>query len=94
MDDRTPDLYQCRPVWLAGSEWNGHHTAKFSRCHSLGADYAPLTYLAEPIRLFSSMFSFWLNSPDVEYVGTVYFGSVAEQILAGSILQVFIFVPA
>jgi Uncharacterized membrane protein (homolog of Drosophila rhomboid) len=60
-----------------------------------GADYAPLTYLAEPIRLFSSMFfHFGLIHLMLNMWALYIFGSVAEQIFGRSILQVFIFVPA
>ena len=46
-----------------------------------GADYAPLTYLAEPIRLFSSMFfHFGLIHLMLNMWALYIFGSVAEQI--------------
>ena len=46
-----------------------------------GADYAPLTYLAEPIRLFSSMFfHFGLIHLMLNMWALYIFGSVAEQL--------------
>ncbi|TQR62338.1 rhomboid family intramembrane serine protease [Acinetobacter sp. RF14B] len=48
---------------------------------SWGADYAPLTYLAEPIRLFSSMFfHFGLIHLMLNMWALYIFGSVAEQL--------------
>ncbi|WP_347453706.1 rhomboid family intramembrane serine protease [Acinetobacter thermotolerans] len=47
-----------------------------------GADYAPLTYLAEPIRVFSSMFfHFGLIHLMLNMWALYIFGSVAEQML-------------
>ena len=47
-----------------------------------GADYAPLTYLAEPMRLFSSMFfHFGLIHLMLNMWALYVFGSVAEQLL-------------
>ncbi|EKE23376.1 MAG: hypothetical protein ACD_6C00502G0002, partial [uncultured bacterium] len=46
-----------------------------------GADYAPLTYLAEPMRLFSSMFfHFGLIHLMLNMWALYIFGSVAEQL--------------
>lgn len=46
-----------------------------------GADYAPLTYLAEPIRVFSSMFfHFGLIHLMLNMWALYIFGSVAEQL--------------
>lgn len=60
-----------------------------------GADYAPLTYLAEPIRLFSSMFFHFGLIHLMLNMWALYILVVSlNKFLAGSILQVFIFVPA
>jgi rhomboid protease GluP len=47
-----------------------------------GADYAPLTYLAEPVRLFSSMFfHFGLIHLALNMWALYIFGSIAEQMM-------------
>ncbi len=67
-------------VWQISSGTDASHPSTQDAIR-WGADYAPLTYLAEPIRLFSSMFfHFGLIHLMLNMWALYIFGSVAEQL--------------